>query len=1066
MLHLILGRAGSGKSTRLTEAIAADVANGKPAWLIIPEQQANLSERTMLPKLPDSAGLTFTITGFKRLSGEVAARCGGGTPMPIQKGLCSLLMWKTLRELGDRLVEYGSISLRSDASLTDKLIETVDELRASAVTPERLDEVLAALPTDSALHPKLSDLSLLYAAYDSALTDALDGKPIDEIAHLSEMLEEYDYFEGSNVYIDSFTDFTAAEYAVLHHILKQADNVTLTLCCDGSIPATDPALLGVTETLKRITRLASDAGVEVDRVVLNENKRAVSDELRLVERYLWDFSLKEDSVPVPTTTGAITRICASNAYAESEAVALHILDLVHRGTRYGDIAVFFRSSDTYRGILDAALERYGIPFYFSEKTTLSEMPLSRLLLSALRAVSHGFQAQDILTMLKTGLCPVDPSDADRFEQYVSIWRINGDDFVQPKWTRNPDGFSQKISARGQIILASANRVRESLMPPLLRLRAACVKGVKLPQLSAALYALMQELGLAGACATLAERELAAGYLKQAGETVRVFDTVCMTLTQISARLPDLALSTEEFAAVLRMVFDKTEIASVPSLHDSVTVGPADTLRVENVAVAFVMGLNEGEFPAAGHDAGLLSSDEKQQLRVMGLALDKDDEVQGANELFYVLRAMSKPSEQLFVSTARADSEGKLKSPSLPYVRLATILPHLKTCVRTFDLSMISAPSDVYDMTYASTGDEDDDENNGPRNEEDRYLPVEPSVHDIAPDVTERLLGKDLYLTQSKIERFVGCPYSFYCTHLLNLREREPARVDASDRGSFIHHLFEHFLRDCITEDGSFCLPEDSEVEGLCGRIVNDYIRSLGVVAMSDLRTLHVFARLRSLALILLRDILHELKHSAFRPVAFEEKIGEGARVPYYEIELTDGHRILLGGTVDRVDCYRRGEDVYLRVIDYKTGTKEFSLKDVARGVNMQLLIYLFSLCRPEHTHPAGAMYVATDHGDSKPETSRTGLLLSDLTILTAMNDEWNKKYLAGISKTQKDKISGKAQISADGLDQLERDICGTLGAIGEDMIHGRAARTPSKDACRFCSMRAGCPEADRSKGQF
>ncbi|MBO5898035.1 MAG: PD-(D/E)XK nuclease family protein, partial [Clostridia bacterium] len=493
---------------------------------------------------------------------------------------------------------------------------------------------------------------------------------------------------------------------------------------------------------------------------------------------------------------------------------------------------------------------------------------------------------------------------------------------------------------------------------------------------------------------------------------------------------------------------------------------ADTLRVENVAVAFVMGLNEGEFPAAGRDAGLLSSDEKQQLREMGLTLDKDDEVQAANELFYVLRAMSKPSERLFVSTARADSEGKLKSPSLPYVRLATILPHLKACTRTFDLSMISPPSDVYDMTYASTTDEGDDESDAPQSEEDRYQPVEPSEHDVAPEVTARLLGKDLYLTQSKIDRFVGCPYSFYCTHFLNLREREPARVDASDRGTFIHHLFEEFLRGCIAEDGSFSLPEDSEVEGICDKIVNKFILSLGDTAMSDLRTLHVFRRLRGLALILLRDILHELKHSAFRPVAFEEHIGEGASVPCYEIELTDGHRILLSGTVDRVDCYRQGEDVYLRVVDYKTGTKEFSLKDIARGANMQLLIYLFSLCRPAHTHPAGAMYVATNHGDSKPEAHRSGLLLSDHTILSAMNDEWDKKYLAGISKTKNNEISGKAQISAEALDQLERDIRDTLGTIGEDMIHGRAARTPSKDACRYCSMRAGCPVADHSKGSF
>ena len=153
---------------------------------------------------------------------------------------------------------------------------------------------------------------------------------------------------------------------------------------------------------------------------MTENLRCHSPELCLLERNLWNLSLTQDTLALPEEQhrGAITVLRCANVYAEAEATALHILDLIHHGYRYGDIAITVRDVATYRGILDAALERYTIPFYFSEKTTLSDKPLSRLLLSALRAVSYGFQSQDVLTMLKTGLCPVSAYDLDLFEQYA------------------------------------------------------------------------------------------------------------------------------------------------------------------------------------------------------------------------------------------------------------------------------------------------------------------------------------------------------------------------------------------------------------------------------------------------------------------------------------------------------------------------------------------------------------------------------------------------------------------------------------------------------------------------
>ncbi|MBR0442749.1 MAG: exodeoxyribonuclease V subunit gamma, partial [Clostridia bacterium] len=505
MLQLILGGAGSGKSTRLTEYIAADVAAGTRAWLIIPEQQANLSERTMLPKLPPSAGLTFTIAGFTRLAREVAARYGG-VLSPLPCGIDSLIMWQNLRDLSGLLSEYGTVSPRSDTKLTELLLGTVEELRSSAITPAMLEKAAEQLPADDALRPKLYDLALLYAAYDHGVAEALDGHDGDEVARLANMLDEHDYFAGGHVYIDSFTDFTAEEYVVLRHILKQAERVTLTLCYDEQ-RTLDPSFDCISDTLRRITLLCEREHITVEYETLTENHRAVTDELRLLERHLWNFALKKEDIPTPTARDSITLLRCSNIYAEAEATALHILDCLHHGVPYGDMAVIVRDSETYRGVLDAVFERYGIPFYFSEKTALSEKPLSRLLLSALRAVSHGWQAQDILAILRTGLCPVSAYEIDLFEQYVSTWGINGAAFAAEVWTRNPDGYNERMSARGAEILRVANRVREIIMTPLLRLYTATAKGDKLPSLCASLYELMQAFGIAERCAALAEREL-------------------------------------------------------------------------------------------------------------------------------------------------------------------------------------------------------------------------------------------------------------------------------------------------------------------------------------------------------------------------------------------------------------------------------------------------------------------------------------------------------------------------------------------------------------------------------
>ena len=64
MLKLICGPSGAGKTEYLTSCIEADIRAGVRSYLLIPEQQAYISERSLAERLPKNAGLFFEVVSF------------------------------------------------------------------------------------------------------------------------------------------------------------------------------------------------------------------------------------------------------------------------------------------------------------------------------------------------------------------------------------------------------------------------------------------------------------------------------------------------------------------------------------------------------------------------------------------------------------------------------------------------------------------------------------------------------------------------------------------------------------------------------------------------------------------------------------------------------------------------------------------------------------------------------------------------------------------------------------------------------------------------------------------
>ena len=1017
MLKLICGPSGAGKTEHLTKCIEADIAAGVRSFFLIPEQQAYISERDLAARLPKNAGLLFEVVSFSGLAEDVFCKYGGVTAESVSGAVSSLLMWHTLATLSPLLEQYGK-SAEGDLTLTNLMLSAIAEMRAGGIDAKTLEDAALQMDEDSPLRKKLLDLSLIDAAYHAKIEECFGTDPSDKLLRLCALLQKHRYFENCNVYIDSFTSFTVPEYAVLLQILKQAKGVTVALCTDSPNSAL-PHFLSVSDTARQFARMADRADVVVESITLPAKKYQKSRALSVLERDLWRFSATQ----TPLLGDESVRLnIASNIYEEAEAAALQICELVSGGMRYGDIAVVVRDLDAYRGILDAALERHGVPFFFSERTDLSSKPIFRLILSALRAVSRNYRQSDIITLLKTGLCGTELRDAAMFEEYVETWHIGGRRFLDDVWSMNPDGLTTERSPRADEILEAANHVRRQLMVPLTTLSAALRASRRLVDRCRALYEYLCAIELPTMLASRAKEELALGQAREASESLRLYSTLLDTLTTLCKLLPDTELSIEDFIAALTLVFSNADLGSVPNTQDSVVIGSADTLRVENVRASILLGLCEGEFPRAVSDDGILTEADKEALEEYGVILQSRERMRSSEELFYVYRAISKPSEFLSLFTHAKQTDGSARTPSLAWSRVAFLLDKKAEVIDFAEIRRARAlPT-----------------------EEDLAKPLQ------APATDERVA---LRLSQSKIQAFVLCPYRYFSTYSLRLRERKDSQPNYADDGTFLHYVFEHFLRASLTDDGKLKLPAPEDVEPLADRIIADYIGEVCPFPAEsmDNRLLHIYSRLRRLAFKMLHEILGEIRTGLFVPTHFEKGIGtrEEGSLPPVRLTLEGGSSVLLSGKIDRVDIYESDEKLYFRVVDYKSGKHTFSLDEVRSGMDIQLILYLFALkgAMPDSI-PAGAQYLFASTEKGVTEIKRSGLLLDDEAVSAAANGESGGIYTKGLTKQ-----------TVEEMQELQKQMQDAVRSVAERILSGEAEKTPSEKACAFCPVRADCNRA-------
>lgn len=1077
MLKLIFAKSGYGKTEYVFNSINKLVKDGfKNILLITPEQFSLIAERRLLTDLGEMNVNCVDNSSFSRICDSVRREYGSEGLNSLSKGGKAVIMMKAIDISKNKLLLFNK--KLDSLNFVNSMIKIYDEMKSCSLSSEQIIDLSANIKNE-ALKNKLIDISTIMSAYEALI----QNKYLDsacELTRLYEKLIDLNYFKDKEVFIDGFNGFVAQEYKILELIIKEARCVTITLCTDEPDSDDSFSLFGyVNNSARIITKIAHKAEVEVEKKFLSKNYRAQNNELLLLEKGLFT-----DNCTVSDTNSNITLYLAGDITDECRHTARSIRTLLRSGYKASDIAVITRDIEKYRDELSVIFKKYDIPFFYDERQPIKNQPLVVFIEYLLRCINFSLRSDDILSLAKTGLTDIKNEDINELENYIFLWNISGS-----KWTRPFDnstkGFASEITDSDKKALERINKTREKLIAPILSFKNK-IKGADTRDICANIYYTLIDFGVDNRITAIAAELAKAGQNALAAEQGRVWDLVMNILDDLPKCLEDTKITLKEFAKIFSLVISNEDLGTLPSGLDNIQFGQADRIRTDNPRAVFILGANEGEFPQIVTGGGLLSENDRRILLENDFKLYSYGDILNLQERYFAYMACTAARDRLYVSYTASNSGDS--APSEIVTSIKSIFNIKETTVNDIeDIDLI----ETYDNSFELMSERY--QYNTPfysslkeyfKNDK-RYKAVcdlaenkDTAIEDNTLAVS--LFNYNMYVSASRVEDFYNCAFRYFCKFGLKAQPRKKAEIDPMQRGTLIHYVLEMIL----STVGSSALSQMSEDEIilLVDKFTNQYfVEEMGNADSLSIRFNYSYRRLSKLIYAVVIHLAEEFKHSDFEAKAFELGIDKDGQVKPEILTLDDGGTIQIRGSIDRVDTYEKDGQRFVRVVDYKSGKKSFNLNDILNGLNLQMFIYLFSLCEDKTAKlsgtPAGVLYMhcarnmfsfdskaVADSSIEKEESSSfkmKGIVLDDETgdIASAMENELLGRYIP-VKLKKNGELSGKLA-SLEELGLIHKKINSLVSQMGIQLHLGKIAQNPVKDknhkhTCDFCDYKDVC----------
>lgn len=1110
-LRIIYGRAGSGKTTYCLKEIKEKIHSeaNHPLVLLVPEQYTFQAERDLIKVLETGGILGTEVLSFRRLAFRIFNEAGGITYPHIHSAGKSMLIYRILDERKKDFKVFAKAAGRQ--GFVSTLTSLITEFKRYRITPEDLQAAGESLDDDQTFQGKLAEINLVYAEFEKNI--ALRYRDIDDDLTLAAgKMEDTDLYKDAEIWIDGFAGFTPQEYQVIAKLLSKTTRVSVCLGTDsltgGTLDGTD-AFGAVKGAYQKLVRIAEEIGVETEPSLHIHGlppRFINSRELAHLERNFLSYPYET----YPEKTEDISLFSSVSIFAEIEAAARDILRLCRdRGLRFRDVAVVTGDLGRYGKLMEIIFDEYEIPFFLDRKTEIINHPLVKLILAMLDIFNENWSYESVFRYLKTGLTGIRRENIDTIENYVLACGIRGNRWTSPEpWAMSPELLpNERDLENNRKALAEINGIRSAITGPLLEFRRKTRRKTA-GEICAALYEFLLAIDAPAQMESAIQEFRANGELSLANEYVQVWNIVMDVLDQTVEVMGEDTLGLEKFTETLKIGFGEYQVGMIPASLDEVLVGSVERSKSHEIKALYILGVNDGVFPSGVPEEGILSDHDRGVLQNLGVELASDTRTRAFDEQYLIYRALTTPEKILRLSWPIADPEGRSMRPSMIVSRLRKIFPKItetsniqNPISEQEEAELIAGRTPAFRQLVSAIRQKADGRDISSLwrsvykwyNLQEDWQPKLESMgkalayRNIAQPVNPKnilaLYGSPAYTSVSRLEKYTGCPFSFYIQYGLGARERKIYRLSPPDVGTFMHAVIEKFSREVSEQNLSWRDLDKEYCAGKVAVIVEEMLGKLqgqGLAASKRYTALTV--RLKRVITRAVWLIAEHIRRSGFEPLGYELGFGEGEKFPPITIELESGEKINLIGRIDRVDALKTEEGTYLRIVDYKSGNKNFKLADVYYGLQIQLITYLDALWEnggleiEDPVLPGGILYFHIDdplvkgHGKLSPEEvekaimkelKMKGLVLADVKLIKEMDREIDGSSMIIPARINKGDILGKS--SAASLEQfriLRKYVNGLLTGLCEEILRGNTAIQPYKQknmtSCKYCSYSAVC----------
>ena len=1110
-LRFYFGPSGSGKSHRIYEEIMQRAAQepGRNFLIIVPDQFTMQTQKDLVMRSDRGGILNTDVLSFGRLSHRILEEVGTKEMPVLDDTGKSLVLQKIAADLKEQLPAMGSLLHKQ--GYIHEVKSAISEFMQYGISTQDMDKLIASAEKRGALAMKLRDLKTLYRGFQDYIRDHFITTE-ETLDVLRRSLVKSKILPDSVVVFDGFTGFTPIQNRLIQELMRVCEETIVAVTIgeeeDPYQMDGEQKLFHLSKkTVADLVKLAAEAEVTRGEDVFvkgGPNRFTEAPALCYLEQNLFRYQYE----PYTEKQCEIRMFEALSPREEVHQTALYIRKLIREeGLTYRDIAVVIGDLEGYASYVETEFGQLEIPCFLDRTRGIVLNPMIEYIKSALQLYIRDFSYDTVFHFLRSGMADISREEIDELENYVIRTGARGYRTYSRLFTRKTEemqqGSGQEDTERAEETMERLNRIRQQFADTVEILHMA--PRAKAGEYVDHLYDFLEQNQVQQKLLNYQQRFEQEGDLAKAREYAQIYRLVMDLLDQIYELLGEEEISLQEFADILEAGFGEITVGTIPQNVDRIVVGDMERTRLKQVKVLFFLGVNDGNIPKNASKGGIISDMDREFLIESGTEMAPSPRQQMYIQRLYLYLNMTKPSERLYLSYAKVNSDGKGIRPSYLidtvrklFPQLAVEYPQNRSRLEQIEGRQEGARYLAEELREYADGTLREEER------QDFYLmyrayEADPEGRDrltaaafrrykesgLSRIVARALYGRQLENSVSRLETYAACACRHFLQYGLSLQEREEFGFELSDMGNVYHAVLENFAGKLAESGRTWWDFDENFATQAIKEAVEGYAATYGeTVLYSSARNEYAITRMSRILTRTVLTLQQHLKQGSFQPDDYELSFRFAEDLDSIHVDLSEEEKMHLQGRIDRIDVSEDAEHVYVKVIDYKSGNKKFDLAALYYGLQLQLVVYMNAAMELESRKhpdkeivPAALLYYHIDDPTIETPVELTqeqineeiltklrmnGVVNSDPAVVERLDRFLqDKSKVIPVEKKKDGSFSARSGIlSREELHVVSAYVDTKIRQIGREILDGKIAANPyekgNEEACTYCAYKKVC----------